>query len=266
MEEIKLLRERTGAGMVDCKKALEEAGGDIDKAIEILRKKGIAKAAKREARETREGVVRFVVSEDGQQAVMVEFNAETDFVVRNDNFQNFISETMALAAANWPRDLEALLALNMANGQSVKDNIDLMSGVIGERLAVSRLAYLASSGSIAGYSHAGGKIGALVALDAAGATELARDIAMQVAAANPRYLNPADVNPEEIAKEKEVYAEQLKREGRPEAMLEKITEGKLAKFYEGICLVKQEYIKDDKMKIEQLLAGKQIEAFIRFAL
>ncbi|MEI6378611.1 MAG: translation elongation factor Ts [Candidatus Falkowbacteria bacterium] len=266
MEEIKLLRQRTGAGMVDCKKALDEAAGDIEKAIEILRKKGIAKAAKREARETREGLVKFVVSADGHQAVMVEFNAETDFVVRNDSFQKFIADVMDLAAMHWPKNIDQLLELPMADGNSIKSNLEVMSGVIGEKLAVSRMEYLSTNGSIGGYSHAGGKIGALVALDAADAGDLARDIAMQVAAANPRYLNPADVDAAEIETEKSVYAELLKKEGKPEAMLEKIMEGKLVKFYEGICLTKQEYIKDDKLKVEQLLGGKQIEKFIRFSL
>lgn len=265
MELIKQLRERTGAGMVDCKQALDESGNDLEKAVEILRKKGIAKAAKREGRETKEGIVKIAVSADNRQGLLVEFNAETDFVVRNEQFQKFADDVMAVAVKLWPDNLEALLNTVMDDGNSIKNNLESLSGVIGEKLDISRLEKVSASGAVAGYSHSGGRIGALVALSVSD-IDLAREVAMQVAAANPRYISPADVAADEIAKEKEVYAEQLKNEGKPAEMIEKITEGKLAKFYEGICLTKQEYIKDDKQKVEGILKGATVEKFVRFAL
>lgn len=265
MEKIKLLREKTGAGMVDCKKALDEANGDLEKAIEILRKKGIAKAAKRDDRETKEGMVKFAVSDDSKKAIIIEFGAETDFVVRNEQFQKFAEDVVALAKVNWPTDLEALLNMTMADGNSVKSNLDNMSGVIGEKLSIGKMNFIETTGVIGAYLHANNKLGALVALSGSEA-DLARDIAMQVAGANPKYITPAEVEQSEIDKEKDVYSVQLKAEGKPEQMIEKIMEGKLAKFYEGICLVKQEYIKDDKLKVEQVLKGATVEKFVRYSL
>ena len=264
MELLKQLREMTGAGMVDCKKALDEAGGDLNAAVEILRKKGIAKSAKRADRETSEGIVAVAVNSDATEGYAIEVNSETDFVARSDKFQEFVASALELVKTAKPADVDALLALEM-NGLSVKDTLDTLSGVIGEKLAIKRLAVL-SGATVAAYSHLGGRIGVLVAVDVAGKNEEALDVAMQVAAANPKYLVPAEVSTEEMAKEKEIYREQLVKEGKPEAMVEKILEGKMGKYYSEVCLMEQEFIKDDKKKVKDVLGGANVTAFIRFSL
>lgn len=264
MEQIKLLREKTGAGMVDCKKALDEAGNDIDKAVEILRKKGISKAAKRTERETSEGVVKVAVNELGNEGYVVEINSETDFVARNEKFQEFGNNVLEIIKNSKPASLEALFNFPMGVS-TVKETLDTLSGVIGEKLELKRFDILTGA-TVAAYSHAGGKIGTLVALNQAGQKDLALDIAMHVAAANPKYLFPAEVPAEEIAKEKEIYRAQLLKEGKPENMIDKIAEGKLNKYYSEVCLIKQEYIKDDKQSVEQILKGIGIDKFIRYSL
>ena len=265
MEKLKILREKTGAGMGDCQAALAEAGGEIDQAAEILRKKGIAKAAKRSDREAREGLVKLAVSDNAKTGYIVEINAETDFVVRSEKFQNFAAKILDLITVKQPKDLAELMSLNF-DGGTVKENLDSLSGVIGEKLDVKRYGKLTSDGTVAAYSHLGGKIGVLVALDKEGQSDIAYEAAMQVAAANPKYIAPADVAAEEIVKEKEIYREQLLKEGKPENLIEKITAGKLEKFYEEICLLKQEYIKDDKKRVEDILGGVKVEKFIRYSL
>jgi len=265
MENIKILRDKTGAGMVDCKKALEEAGGDIDKAVEILRKKGIAKAAKRSDREAGEGVVKVALSGDAKTGYVVEINAETDFVVRSEKFQAFTEKVVQLIIEKQPKDLAELMSLSF-DGGTVKENLDSLSGVIGEKLDIKRYEMLKSAGTVAAYSHMAGRIGVLVALDKEGQSDIAYDVAMQIAAANPRYINTEDVAADELNKEKEIYKAQLLKEGKPENMIEKIMVGKLAKFYEEVCLVKQEYIKDDSKKIEDILGDVKVEKFIRYSL
>lgn len=264
MEEIKKLRERTGAGIGDCKKALDEAGGDIDKAVEILRKKGIAKAAKRGDREANEGIVMVGTNDAQNIGYAVQINSETDFVARNEQFQEFAKSILDLAIANDPADLEALLALPMEEG-TVKDKVSVLSGVIGEKIEISRYQKI-NGETVAAYSHMGGKIGALVALDTPGVAELAGEVAMQVAASSPRYINPEDVDLAEIEKEKEIGRETLLKEGKPENMIDKILEGKVRKYCDDICLTKQEFIKDDKKKVENLLGDAKITAFVNFAL
>ena len=265
METLKLLRERSGAGMVDCKKALDEADGDIEKAIEILRKKGIAKAAKRGERETRAGLVKVAVRADRKTGYIFEINAETDFVVRSAKFQDFAEKTISLAMANNPQSLGELMALDYGQG-SVKENLDSLSGVIGEKLEVKRYDILNSQGTVSSYSHLGGKIGVLVALDKTGQNDLAYEIAMHIAAAGPKYIKPEEVSAEELNKEKEIYREQLLKEGKPANMIAKIMMGKLNKFYEEICLIKQEYIKDDKKRVENILGEAKVDKFIRYSL
>ena len=264
MELLKQLRERSGAGMMDCKKALDEANGDIELAIEILRKKGIAKAAKREGREAHEGIIAIAVNDAGDEGYMVEVNSETDFVSKNEKFQNFAKEVLEIIKTKKPAVLEDLLALPMGAG-TVKDAIDSLSGIIGEKLSIKRLAVI-SGQTVAGYSHLGGKIGVLIALDQAGKNDLATDLAMQIAAANPRFIDPSQVPAEEIAKEKEIEAEALAKEGKPAEVIEKILVGKINKFYEGVCLTKQECIKNDKQKVEQVLGDAKILGFSRFSL
>ena len=264
MELIKQLREMTGAGMVDCKKALDEAAGDLNKAVEILRKRGIAKAAKRTDRETNEGVVAISVNSEATEGYMVEVNSETDFVSRNDKFQEFTKQILELVKANKPADLETLLATPFGES-TVKESLDNLSGVIGEKLDIKRLAVV-SGATVAAYSHLGGRMGVLVALDQAGKTDIAMDVAMQVAAANPKYLLPSEVTTEELDKEKEIARELLLKEGKPAEMIEKILEGKMGKYYSEVCLTEQEYIKDDKKKVKDILGGVTITKFVRFSL
>ncbi len=264
MEEIKKLREMTGAGISDCKKALEEAGGDLEKAVEVLRKKGITKAAKRGDREANEGTIMVGTNNDKTAGYAIQINSETDFVARNDQFQDFAKKVLDLALEKDPADLEALLALPIED-VTVSEQLESLSGIIGEKLEISGYQKLEGA-SVAAYSHLGGKIGVLTALDKEGASELAGDIAMQVAAASPRYIKPEDVDQAEIDKEKEIGKETLLKEGKPENMIDKILEGKINKYFEEICLIKQEYIKDDKQKVEQVLGDANVTGFVRFAL
>ena len=264
MEQIKQLREMTGAGMVDCKKALDEAGGDLNKAVEILRKKGIAKAAKRTDRETNEGIVMMSLNPEATEGYMVEVNSETDFVSRSDKFQEFTKQILDLVVNTKPAGLDELLAAPF-NGVTVKESLETLSGVIGEKLDIKRLAII-SGEKVAAYSHQGGRIGILVAFDKAIDTELANDIAMQVAASNPKYLVPAEVSADELEKEKEIARELLLKEGKPAEMVDKIVEGKMNKYYSDVCLTEQEYIKDDKKKVKDILGGASILQFVRFSL
>ena len=264
MELIKQLREMTGAGMVDCKKALDEAGNDLDKAVEILRKKGISKAAKRTDREAKEGVIKVLADEAEMKAYAVEVNCETDFVSRNEKFQALADQILSVVRQEKPADLNALMSANL-DGLTVSDQLANFSGTIGEKLEIKRFAIL-SGESVAAYSHLGGRLGVLVALDKPGLGELASDIAMQVAAANPKYVRSSEVNPEEMAKEKEIYREQLIKEGKPENMVDKIVEGKMGKYYSEVCLLDQEYIKDDKKKVKEILGQADVSSFIRYSL
>lgn len=264
MEIIKQLREMTGAGMVDCKKALDEAEGDLNKAVEILRKKGIAKAAKRTDRETNEGIVMISVSDDATEGYMVEVNSETDFVSRNEKFQDFTKQILEVVKTVKPAVLEELLAAPFSDN-TLKESLETLSGVIGEKLDIKRLAIIEGQ-SVTAYSHLGGRLGVLVAFDKKIDQAIADDIAMQVAAANPKYLVSSEVPSEELEKEKEIYRVLLLKEGKPEAMIEKILEGKTAKYYSEVCLTEQEYIKDDKKKVKDILGDASITKFVRFSL
>lgn len=264
MEDIKKLREITGAGISDCKQALDETGGDIDQAVEFLRKKGISKAAKRGDREANEGIIMVGTNEAGNEGYAIEINSETDFVARNDQFREFAQKVLDAAIENSPDSLEDLLLLSMEEA-NIKEKIETLSGIIGEKLEISRYQKL-SGGSVASYSHMGGKIGVLAALDKDDSGELASNVAMQVAAASPYYIRPEDVDPAEVEKEKEIQKETLLKEGKPENIIDKILEGKIGKYYEEVCLIKQEYIKDDKQKVEQILGDANVTGFVRFAL
>ncbi len=264
MEQIKQLREKTGAGIVDCKKALEEAGGDLEKAVEILRKKGIAKAAKRSEREAKEGVIKIAVNEAGNEGYIVEVNAETDFVARNEQFQCFAEKVLDIVRSKKPAGREELMNLEM-DGGTVKNNLENLSGAIGEKLDIKRFD-IVSGGAAAAYSHMGGKIGVLAVLDKPDQGELAREIAMQIAASDPKYVYSEDVPAEEIEKEKEIYRAQLIKEGKPEQIIDKILQGKINKYFEEVCLVKQEYIKDDKKRVQDILGDAKVERFVRYSL
>jgi len=279
MDLIKQLREKTNCGISDCKAALEEVNGDLDKAAEILRKKGIAKAAKRAGRETNEGIILAGVNNEATEGYMIEMNSETDFVARNDSFQSFARQIFNLVKTQKPAALEELMALPL-NGGNVQEQLEVLSGTIGEKLNISHAAIFANArGTIASYIHAGlpsgalaeagGKIGVLVSLDQPGQSALAEDIAMQIAAADPKYLNIEEAQAkgaEAIAKEKEIYLGQLKAENKPEQMWDKIIEGKLQKYYQEVCLMEQEYIKDDKRKVKEILGEVKVIKFIRYSL
>jgi len=264
LDDIKNLREKTGAGMADCKKAVEEAQGNIEQALEILRKKGIAKAAKRGDRETSEGIIVSYVLDDKTEGGILEMNAETDFVARNEKFIKMSNDVLEVVKKNKPKDLDDLLNMKMGD-LNVRESLDSLSGTIGEKMVIKNFAILEGA-SVASYSHMNGQKGVLVALDKEGKSELAYDIAMQVAATDPKYLSPEDVPEEEIAKEKEIYKEQLLKEGKPENILDKIMEGKINKYFEEVCLLKQEYIKDDKKKVEDVLGDVKIIKFVRYSL
>lgn len=264
MELIKKLRDITGAGMVDCQKALKEADNDLEKAVDILRKKGIAKAAKRTDRETNEGIIKVALNSENNKGYIFELNSETDFVARNEKFQDFANQVALLAQKMNPNNLEELLNLDMA-GLSVADSLSNLSGTIGEKMEIKRFSCL-SGQTVAAYSHLGGKIGVLVAVDQANQLDLAVNVAMQIAAANPKYLEPKEVSSEEMDREKEIYKEQLLKEGKPAEMVDKIVMGKMGKYYSEVCLLEQEYIKDDKKKIKDILGKTQILGFVRYSL
>lgn len=266
MQLIKELRNKTGAGMVDCKKALDETNNDLEKAVEILRKKGIAKAAKRGAREATEGIVLVDTNSEKNKGYILEINSETDFVSRNAKFQAFAQAIFDVIKNNNPANLEELFNLKLADSSNtVKEDLETLSGTIGEKLIVKRFEIIVGA-TVSAYSHMNGKIGVLLSLDTADKDELAGDIAMHIAATDPKYLQPEDVNPDEINKEKEIYKEQLIKAGKPENIIDKILVGKINKYFEEICLLKQEYIKDDKKKIEEILEKTKIEKFTRYSL
>jgi len=266
---IKNLRDKTGAGMVDCQRALEESQGDMDKAVEILRKKGIAKAAKRAERVAKEGVIKIIFDEAENKGYIVEINAETDFVVKSERFQKFVADIVEVIKNFHPVNHEALMAAKLSDGQTIAETLDGLVAVVGEKMEVRRYEALGSAGTVAVYSHPGERVGVLLAIDKPGMKDLTYDLAMQVAAMNPKYVASADVLPEEIEKEKEIYCEQLKNEGKPEAVRDKIIEGKLGKFYSDVCLVNQPFIKDEEKTVEQLLKDSgdvKVEKFYRFSL
>jgi len=269
MLKIKQLREATGAGIIDCKNALKQSGDNVEKAIEILRKQGITKSAKRGERDASEGIIKVAVSEQNNEGYIAEINSETDFVARNAEFQKFSEQIIELiknsCQSDKPSNLDELFAMVMGNNKKVKENLDNLSGVIGEKLNISKFNVLKGS-TVADYLHLGGKIGVLVALDKENEKDLAVNIAMQIAASDPKYINSEDVSNEEIEKEKRIYKEQLLKQGKPENIIDKILQGKINKYFEEVCLVKQEYIKDDKKKVENILGNIKVTGFIRYSL
>ena len=252
-ENVKNLRERTGAGMMDCKAALEASGGDIEKAVDFLRKKGVAQAAKRAGREAREGVVALRIN--GTKAALVEANCETDFVARTEDFRS-----LAEMALN-----EVLSKGESAiTGDMITHRISELSGKIGEKLIVRRARRVdASGGVLYGYLHSNQKLAVIVELSVS-SDELGKNLAMQVAASNPLCIRRAEVPAATLEREKAIYREEIK--GKPETIVEKILQGKLEKFYQTHCLLEQPFIKDDKISVGQLLGPVQVKQFVRFQL
>jgi elongation factor Ts len=266
-ESVRQLRERTGAGMMECKRALVETNGDLDAAAELMRKQGLAKADKKASRIAAEGVISTAVSADGKAAVMVEINCETDFVARGDDFTGFAAVVSQQALTANPADVEALLAVPAAGGETIDSLRRSLIAKIGENISVRRFVRVESAGQLGSYLH-GTRIGTLVALDG-GDAALARDLAMHVAASSPRYLAAADVPAEDVAKERAIRIEMSqndeKNKGKPEAVLVKIVEGGINKWLNEITLLGQPFVNDDKLSVEKLLvaAKAQITRFER---
>ena len=263
--DVKNLREMTGVGMMDCKKALAESDGNIDKAIEYLREKGLAASAKKAGRIAAEGMAYATVI-DGV-GVVVEVNAETDFVGKNEKFVDFVKGVAAVVAKENPADLEALMATKYNDTLTVEQQQQEMVLVIGENIKVRRFARFAEGVSVA-YVHAGGKIGVLVNLDtdlaAEKVEELGKDVAMQIAAAKPQCISRADVDTDALAHEREVLRKQALEEGKPEKIVEKMVDGRINKYYKEVCLVEQEFVKDSDKTIKDILGGVEVRRFARF--
>ena len=263
---IKELRERTGAGMLDCKKALEENGGDIEKAIDWLREKGIAKAAKKSGRVAAEGLVFAAVSADRKKGAILEFNSETDFVAKNDEFKTFGEKLVQLSLEHDLPSEDELKAFEL-EGKKVEDNLTELIAKIGENMNIRRLKLVSTDGFIETYIHLGGKIGVLLNVSGEATpenVEKAKGVAMHVAAMDPKYLNSDQVTADDLEREKEIARHQLQQEGKPENIIEKILEGKMRKFYEENCLVNQKYVRDDSVTIEKFIAPSSIISFDRF--
>lgn len=262
---VKNLRERTGAGMMDCKKALVECSGDMDKAIDFLREKGLAAAAKKAGRIAAEGIVGSYVSADAKVGVIIEVNCETDFVAKTDNFKNLVNGLAKYVADSNPTDVNMLLKGEIEPGKTAETFVNEAIAKIGEKINVRRFIRIETDGMISDYIHGGGKIGVLVNIKG-GTAELGKDIAMQVAAANPGYLKREEVPTAELEHEKIVLAEQARNEGKPEKIIEKMVMGRIQKFYKEVCLIEQEFVKDPDITITKLLTSKNAEiiGFARF--
>ena len=256
---VKDLREKTGVGMMECKKALEENSGDIEKAVLWLRERGLSRAAKKADRVAAEGLVKVLVSPDARTGVVIELNCETDFVSKNEDFVKFANDIANLAITQKVSDLEQLKTLKIGQ-ETVETRLTNLISQIGENMRLRRLSLLTTAkGTIAGYTHMGGKIGSLVLLDGsegAEVQELGRDLAMHVAAASPRYLKPEEVNAAELEQERELAKKQLIEQKKPENMIEKIMAGQIQKFYKEVCLIEQAFVKDQAISIKQLVAEK----------
>ncbi len=255
---VKELRESTGAGMMDCKKALQEAEGNMERAVDILREKGLSKAAKKADRIAAEGLVAIEINEDNTVASMVEVNSETDFVAKNEDFKTFVKDAAVMALSTESTEVAGLLAETHAEGQSLQDVLNERTAKIGEKLDLRRFVKLTTEGQVAGYIHGGGKIGVLVemattARDAEVIT-MGRDIAMQVAAMNPKYVSRNDVDAEYIAHETEILTQQALNEGKPANIVEKMIKGRLEKQLKEVCLLEQPFVKNGDLTIKQLVA------------
>ena len=275
-QDVKALREKTGCGMMDCKKALSQADGDMDKAIDFLREQGLAKQAKKASRIAAEGVAYAATTDDLSVGVVIEVNAETDFVAKNDSFMEFVKTCADTVIAENPADVEALLALKaVGSDKTVAELLQEKVLTIGENIQIRRFVRL--EGACVAYVHAGGKIGVLVNFDTDVAAKpefvsYGKDVAMQIAALNTPYLTRDDVPAEVIEHEKDVMRQQVINEGKPEAIADKIVMGKINKYYKENCLVDQEFVKDNKLTVGQYtkntakeLGGSiEISKFVRF--
>ena len=277
-KDVKELREKTGCGMMDCKKALTSSNGDMEKAIDFLREKGLAAAAKKSSRIAAEGLAMAYTNEDSSVGVAIEVNSETDFVAKNADFQAFVKLCAETVMKQKPASVEELLAAKTEDGQTIEAALQEKILVIGENIKVRRFERL--EGVVASYVHAGGKIGVLVKFDVADKSVVsgeafktfAKDIAMQVAAASPAYLKREQVPDEVLEHEKKILKEQIVQGGAPEKVADKILEGKIGKYYKEVCLIDQPFVKDGHMSVadyvknvsKELGTEIKIEAFVRF--
>ncbi len=262
---VKELRERTGSGMMECKKALVESNGDIDVAIEAMRKAGLAKADKKSDRVAADGVIAIETSADGKQAVMLEVNSETDFVAKADDFMTFVSQVSKAALASQPADLAALMALPSDSGESFDTVRQALIAKIGENIQIRRFTMMnVTDGVIGSYRH-GDRIGSMVKLNGGDMT-LAKDIAMHVAASRPQAISGADLPAELLEKERDIVATQARDSGKPEAIIEKMVDGRMQKFVNEISLLGQSFVKDPDVTVEKLLAkaNASVEEFAVF--
>ena len=262
---VKELRETTGCGMMDCKKALTETNGDMEKAIEFLREKGLATAQKKAGRIASEGVVEAYVADDKSVGVLLEVNSETDFVAKNEEFRSYVKNTAKIIADKAPADVDALKALPYDGSQTVDEALTALIAKIGENMNIRRFSRIA--GNVCSYIHGGGRIGVLVEAEGSladeGAYEAARDVAMQIAALNPLYLSKDTVPAEDVEKEKNIIIAQIKEDPKnakkPDNIIEKMVGGKINKFYEQNCLLQQEFVKNGDFKVEAYLASKGVK-------
>lgn len=263
---VKELREKTGAGMMDCKKALTETNGDLDQAIDYLREKGIAKAAKKADRIAAEGSTLVKVS--GNEAVILEVNSETDFVAKNEGFKELINGLADFLLAKKPADAEAALTETMDNGQTIADYINSAIAKIGEKITLRRFTIVSKTDndSFGAYLHMGGRIGVLTLLEGTTDEDAAKDVAMHIAAVNPKYVSRDQVSAEEAEHERKILTEQALNEGKPENIVAKMVEGRLGKYFEDICLLDQSFVKNPDQKVKQFVESKggTVNTFIRY--
>lgn len=263
---VKELREKTGVGMMDCKKALTEVDGDMDAAVDFLREKGLASAAKKADRIAAEGTTSVLVN--GNEAVIVEINAETDFVAKNDAFQTLVQEIAEHLLANKPADVEAAESSTMSNGATVADHISSAVAKIGEKITLRRFEIMTKTDADAfgPYLHMGGRISVLTLLEGSTDETAAKDVAMHIAAMNPKYISRDEVSEEEVERERKVLTEQALNEGKPENIVAKMVEGRLGKFFEEICVLEQPFVKDGDQKVGKFVeaTGGKLVKFVRY--
>lgn len=257
---VKELREKTGAGMMDCKKVLTETNGDMDRAVELLRERGIAKAAKKSGRVAAEGIVEAYITEDGKTGAIVEVNSETDFVAKNEEFKTFVLNVARQVVEKNPADVDALLAQDSIEvpGKTVNEVLVEKISTIGENMNIRRFKRFESNGLLEKYIHGDGKIAVLVDM-AKGNASVAKDVCMQIAAAKPEFTNREEVPAERLEKEMEILKAQAMNEGKPAAIAEKIVQGRIGKFYSEICLVEQQFVKNPDIKVSDLLKENDAE-------
>ncbi len=263
-KDVKELRERTGAGMMDCKKALTANDGDMQKAIDWLREKGIAKAAKKAGRTAADGAVAAYISKDGKTGVLLEVNCETDFTANNENFRALEKKVIEYIAEAKPADLDALND-GTIDGKKVSELVTEATATIGEKISIRRFVTYETSGKLTTYIHMGGKIGVLVDMTG-GSDELGKDVAMQIAAANPMAVDRDGVDASELEHEKEILRKQALEEGKPEKIVEKMVAGRINKFYKEVCLVEQIFVKDSEKTVKDILGGEKVVRFARYQL